>query len=151
MYERLLYEAEKENIDVVTWPLQEKIKGLYCDGVIAINKNISTTSEKTCILAEELGHYYTSYGNIIDTSITNNRKQEVKARRWAVKRIVPLKSIVEAYEAGCRNLYEMAEHIGVTEVFLKDAFTTYNAMYGKFVKRGNYIIYFDPPGIYKKI
>lgn len=78
MYEKLLCEAEKENIEVVYMPLKGRIKGLYCDKVIAINKNIETTAEKTCVLAEELGHYYTSCGNIIDTSDTNNRKQESK-------------------------------------------------------------------------
>lgn len=150
MYERLLQEAERENIEVVSLQLKGKIKGLYYDGIIAINENISTTAEKTCVLAEELGHYYTSSGNILDTSIITNRKQEVKARRWAVKRLVTLKNIINAFESGCRNMYEMAEYIGVTEEFLRDAFATYYAMYGKFKKRGNYIIYFDPPGIFKK-
>lgn len=150
MYERLLCEAENENIEVVSYPLQETIKGLYCNGVIAINKNISTTVEKTCILAEELGHYYTSYGNIIDCSNINNRKQEVKAQRWAAKRLVTFKSIIEAFDNGCRNMFEMAEYIGVTEKFLRDAFSTFNAMYGKYKTHGKYIIYFDPPGTYKE-
>jgi len=149
MYEELLKETEEEGIEVIQLPLHEKTKGLYCDGTIALNKNIPTTSEKTCVLAEELGHYYTTVGNIIDTTYINNRKQEVKARRWAIKQLVPLKSIIQAFEARCRNMYEMAEYIGVTEEFLCEAFTTYNAIYGKFKKLGNYIIYFDPPGIYK--
>jgi len=151
MFEQLLKEAEEEGLEVISWSLQGKTKGLYYNGTIAINKNISTTSEKTCVLAEELGHYYTSCGNIIDTSDTNNRKQEVKARRWAVKRLVTLKRIIQAFEAGCRNMYELAEYIGVTEDFLRSAFATYNAMYGNFKKRGSYVIYFDPPGVYKNI
>jgi hypothetical protein len=71
MYEKLLCQAAKEEVEVIDLPLQGKTKGLYCDGVIALNKNISTTSEKTCILAEELGHYYTSCGNIIDSTKIN--------------------------------------------------------------------------------
>ncbi|QDI90167.1 hypothetical protein EPH95_02425 [Salicibibacter halophilus] len=31
-----------------------------------INQNISTRSEKACILAEELGHYHTTSVNILD-------------------------------------------------------------------------------------
>lgn len=151
MYEQLLKEAEEEGLKVISWPFHGKTKGLYYDGVIAINKDLSTTAERTCILAEELGHYYTSCGNIIDTSDTDNRKQEVKARRWAVKRLVTLKRIIQAFEAGCRNMYELAEYIGVTEDFLRSAFATYNAMYGNFKKRGSYVIYFDPPGVYKNI
>ena len=149
MFEQLIKEAEEKRIEVVALHFRGKIKGLYYDGVIAINENISTTAEKTCVLAEELGHYYTSYGDIIDTSITANRKQEVKARRWAVKRLAPLKSIIKAFEAGCRSMYEMAEHLGVTEEFLIRTFETYNAMYGRYKKCGSYIVYFDPPGVYK--
>jgi len=151
MYEELLREAEREGVEVFSWSLKGNTKGAYYNGVIALNKNISTTSEKTCVLAEELGHHHTSYGNIIDTSKVENRKQEVKARRWAVRRLVTLKNIIKAFEAGCRNMYEMAEYMEVTEEFLKDAFATYNAMYGKCKKRGNYIIYFDPPGVYKNL
>jgi len=151
MYEELLREAEREGVEVISWSLKGNTKGAYYNGVIALNKNISTTSEKTCVLAEELGHHHTSYGNIIDTSKVENRKQEVKARRWAVRRLVTLKNIIKAFEACCRNMYEMAEYMEVTEEFLKDAFATYNAMYGKCKKRGNYIIYFDPPGVYKNL
>ncbi len=151
MFEQLLKEAEEEGLEVISWSLQGKTKGLYCDGFIVLNKNIPTTSERACILAEELGHYYTSYGDIIDTSITANRKQEIKARRWAAKRLVPLKNIIHAYNAGCRNMHEVAEYIGITEAFLQYAFKTYNAMYGKYKRCGNYIVYFDPPGVYKNI
>lgn len=151
MYETLLQEADKENIEVVSLPLHEKTKGLYCDGVIAINKNTPTTAERACVLAEELGHYYTSYGDILDQKNVANRKQEIKAKRWAVKRLVSLKNIIKAYEAGCRNIYEMAEYLGVTEEFLRHAFKAYNNMYGKFKEHGQYVIYFDPPGVYKII
>lgn len=144
MYERLIDEAEQENIEVISWPLHGRTKGLYCDGTIAISKNISTTAEKTCVLAEELGHYHTSSGDIIDTSIILNRKQEEKARRWAMRRILPLNDIIKAYKAGCRSLYEMAEYLGVTEKFLLKALQTYNIMYGQCKHCGNYIVYFDP-------
>lgn len=147
MYEELLREAEREGVEVISWSLKGNTKGAYYNGVIALGKNITTTAEKTCVLAEELGHYYTSCGDIIDTSITANRKQEVKARRWAVKRLITPKNIIKAFEAGCRSMYEMAEHLGVTEEFLTKTFETYNAMYGKYKKCGNYIVYFDPPGV----
>ena len=60
--------AEKEDItiDETSHFSGTRIKGLYCDGYIAINKDIETETERACILAEELGHYYTSSGDIID-------------------------------------------------------------------------------------
>lgn len=46
-------------------------------------------------------------------------------------------------------MFEMADYLGVTEDFLINTFKTYNAMYGKYKKCGSYIVYFDPPGVYK--
>ena len=79
MYEELLKEAEREGVEVISWSLKGNVKGLYYDRVIALNKNISTTAEKTCILAEELGHHYTSTGDTlidIKENKTIIRKQE---------------------------------------------------------------------------
>lgn len=42
--------------------------GLIKGNKIAIRKNIETQKEKSCVLAEELGHYYTSSGDILDQS-----------------------------------------------------------------------------------
>lgn len=149
MFEQLIKEAEEKRIEVVALHFRGKIKGLYYDGVIAINENISTTAEKTCVLAEELGHHFTSCGNILNTSVTVNRKQEVKARRWAVKRLVSFDGIIQAFKAGCRNMCEVAEYIGVTEEFLRQAFETYSHIYGIFKEYGRYVIYFDPPGVFE--
>jgi len=147
MYEELLREAEREGVEVISWSLKGNTKGAYYNGVIALGKNITTTAEKTCVLAEELGHYYTSCGDIIDTSITANRKQEVKARRWAVKRLLPICKIIQAHKAGCRNFYEVAEYLGITEEFLRHSFKVYNSIYGNFKECGRYVVYFDPPGV----
>jgi Zn-dependent peptidase ImmA (M78 family) len=149
MYEELLREAEREGVEVISWSLKGKTKGLYYNGTIAISESITTTAEKTCVLAEEFGHYYTSCGDIIDQRNTVNKKQEVKARRWAVKRLVTLKNIINAFKAGCRNMYEAAEYIGVTEEFLRQAFETYRQIYGNFKEYGRYVIYFDPPGVFE--
>lgn len=79
-YEKLQEEACKDGIDVIDYPFKsKKIKGLYCDGTIAIKDNIDTTTEKACVLAEELGHHYTSVGNIIDMEYTGNRSWWI---RW---------------------------------------------------------------------
>ena len=64
-YEELQDAACKDGIDVIDYPFgTERIKGLYCDGTVAIRKDIETQAEKSCILAEELGHHYTTTGNI---------------------------------------------------------------------------------------
>ena len=90
---------------------------------------------KACIrisqyLAEELGHFETSSGDILDQSDPLNRKQEQLARLRAYDIMINLDGLIRCYERGCRNLYEMAEYLEVTEEFLKDALQRYREHYG---------------------
>lgn len=127
------------------------LKGLYVDGCIAIDKNLSTT-EKGCILSEEIGHHLTSVGNILDQNIDNNRKQEYKARLYAYDLKIGLQGIIDSYEAGCTSIYTIAEHLDVTEDYLKDALKVYEQKYGVYVVFNNYVIYFIPElGVLKRL
>ena len=147
MYEKLLQEAHNERIEVVDITFKGRIKGLYYNQVIALNKNIDTIAEKTCILAEELGHYYTTAGNILDQKKIQNRKLERRARAWAYKKLVPLYKLVEAYKDGIKNRFELAEYLQVTEEFLDEALKYYKEKYGMYYRLGKYWICFEPLGI----
>lgn len=128
--------------------MSSKLKGLYGDNVIWINKNIPTQNEKHCILAEEMGHHCTSYGNILDQKCVNNRKQEKRARNWAYERLVPLHGLVSAFNKGYTlNRYDLADYLGVTENFLEHAIDRYKQKYGIFVRFRHYKIFFDPLNI----
>lgn len=145
-YEKLLDNAAKDNVTVIeNYSFQSsRLKGLYCNGVIALNKNIETNAEKTCVLAEELGHHYTAKGNIIDQSSTANRKQELRGRIHAYNRQVGLLGIIDAYNHHCQSLAESAEYLGVTEEFLNDALIYYKGKYGIYTTIDNYAIIFEP-------
>lgn len=147
LYEHLIQEAEQHGIDIYEEPLEPKIKGLYADQVIWINRYIATRAEKACILAEELGHYHTSVGNIIDQTKILNRKQERRARAWAYIKLVPLHKIIEAYSEGVRSRHELADYLNVTEEFLQAAINYYHGKHGQFVRVDKHIIYFDPLGV----
>lgn len=151
MYEKLLQEAHNERIEVVDIPFKGRIKGLYYNQVIALNKNIDTIAEKTCVLAEELGHYYTSAGNILDQKQLQNRKQERRARAWAYQRLVPLDKLIMAHKEGIRTRYELADYLGVTEQYLANALQYYKEKYGIYYRIGKYCICFDPLRILKNI
>ncbi len=56
-----------------------------------------------------------------------------------------------AKEAGCRNGYEIAEYLSVTEEFLLDALNCYHSKYGKGLQKDNYLILFEPFNIYKLV
>ena len=142
-YEKLLDEAQSEGL-IVKEKYIPGYGGRIYKNRIAIHNEIRTSSEKSCVLAEELGHYYTTVGNILDQSSVSNRKQELRARMWAYNRQIGLLGIIKSYEHGCRNLYDMAEYLEVTEEFLKDALERYRQKYGMYTAVDNYIIYFEP-------
>jgi|SRR6056297_439073 len=149
-YEKLKSIAEKENIEIIENCNIGKLKGLYIDNIISLSKSINNQHEKKCIVAEELGHHYTSYGNILDQDNIKNIKQEKIARRWAYKKLVTFKGIIEAYENGVKNRYELASYLKVTEKFLIDAVKYYKSKYGIYYIINNYIIYFEPLGILER-
>lgn len=148
-YEELLTDADKENI-IVTDQFDlsgTRLKGLYCDGTIALNRDMYIESEKTCVLAEEFGHHYTTVGDIMDQTNVTNRKQERRARIWAYHKLLSLNDLIDSYVCGCQNRYEIAEHLNVTEEFLMDCLSYYREKYGICVKQDNYVIYFEPLGV----
>lgn len=144
-YEELQDQACTDGIDVIDYNFNSaNIKGLYCNDTVAINKSISTQAEKSCVLAEELGHHYTTAGNIIDQTNIGNQKQEYRARFYGYNLKIGLRGIISAYEAGCRSLYEMAEYLDATEKYLQEALDCYKSKYGIYVLVDKYILYFEP-------
>ena len=143
-YEELKF--ENPNINIIEMDLSEvpTLKGLCVNDNIAIRRDISTQTEKACILAEELGHYHTTSGDILDQSNVMNRKQELRARMWAYDKLIGLSGIVDAYKAGCQNITEAAEYLDVTEEFFFCAIDAYKKKYGTFANIDSYIIYFEP-------
>ena len=142
-YEALLDEASDIGLTVKEKPLKYnngRIKGSR----IAIRQDITTTTEKSCVLAEELGHHYTSVGNILDMTSAVNRKQERQARFWAYNKQIGLLGLVRAFEHGCQNRFEIAEYLEVTEEFLEECIECYRNKYGICKRVDNYVVYFIP-------
>lgn len=145
-YDELLIEAEQEQLLVKEKRLLANTR-LIKGKRIAIKKEL-TNKQKACVLAEELGHYFTTVGNIIDQTNIDNRKQERKARKWGYCKLVNIEGLVEACKQGCRNINEIAEYLEVTEEFLQDALTYFKAKYGVCYTVGQYTIYFNDFGYY---
>ncbi len=142
-YEQLLIEYD-DKVHIVEKQFKSKAKGLCKGKIIGISKNIETTNEKACVLAEELGHYHTTVGNIIDLSDAYNRKQERQARLWGYNKLIGLRGLIKAHENGCTSQYEIAEYLNVTEEYLKEAVNCYCEKYGTYTTVDNYVLYFIP-------
>lgn len=143
-YDKLLIEAESNGLKVKEKPLKYGFKGLYRNKKIFIDRGIPTISEKRCILVEEIGHHYTSSGNILDQTSIDNKKQEKKARNWGYEKLVGIVSLINAFEKGLRHKYEIAEYLNVTEEFLEESIQHYREKYGVYYEIDQYIIYFEP-------
>ncbi len=144
MINKLYNYAYDHHIDVIECELPSaKLKGLYVDDVVYLKQNM-TQAEETCILAEELGHYETSDGNILNYRDQNSWKQEIKARNWAVDKLVTLDKLIDAFETGVRDKYELAEYLNITNDFLDYSITRLRQQYGISVSHSDYVIYFEP-------
>lgn len=149
--DNILKSIEDEGIEIIEMEFNGVRKGLYGDNTIAIDRRIKDIRYKRCVLAEELGHHYTSYGNIINYGKLINKKQEKRARNWAYEKLIGIVGLINAYNSGVRNRYELAEYFDVTEEFLEDALTHYKEKYGLYLEIDNYLVYFEPLTIVKMI
>lgn len=155
--EQLINECKELGINIDRHSLPNNIKGLYyadskTEPVIAIDFCVDTQSETYCVIAEELGHYQTSCGNLLTDKAIDNvivRKQETRAKRWAYEKLVSLDKLISAYESGVRDRYALAAHLDITDEFLEVSLKYYKVKHGLYSILGNYIIYFEPFGIFK--
>lgn len=120
-YEELMSEYD----DHVTIEEKKMLNdGLYCDNFIWINRDL-TERQKACILAEEIGHYETTVGDITRRTDLNSEKQEQNARIWGYKKLLPPERILYACAEGYTEPSEIAEYLDVDEAFLVEAVNYY--------------------------
>lgn len=141
-YDFLMDVACQEGLAVKEKPFRT-YDGRIKDKKIYIRKDMTPT-EKACVLAEELGHHFTTIGDILDQDDIGNRKQELRARLWAYNKQIGLRGIIRAYEAHLTELYEVAEFLEVTPEFLSEALQCYRSKYSPYATLDNYVIFFEP-------
>ncbi|HGV8447728.1 TPA: ImmA/IrrE family metallo-endopeptidase [Enterococcus faecium] len=147
-YEILLDEIVNE-IPVIETELKINtgLKGSYRNKTIFLDKYLNTV-EKRIVLSEEYSHHKTSVGNIINYTNPENRKQEWKARRDSVERLVTLDQLIDCAKFGCHTKFECAEFLGVTEEFFEEVLIHYHNKYGTIYLYKNHIFIFDDYSIY---
>lgn len=144
-YEELLSEYANEDLIIKEKPLQSSNGRIY-NNRIAIRHDMSTV-DKTCTLAEELGHYYTTTGDILEQEDTGNRKQEHRARMWAYDKLLPLQLFIVAFKHGCQGIHATAEFLEVSEEFLIECVKAYYNKYGAFLEFNDYLFMFSETGL----
>ena len=142
-YEKLLDKAASRKIKVREVPMILH-DGLTNGKVICIRSTIPTEAEKADVLAEEIAHTELTVGDILDQSVTENRKQERKARLRAYDMRIGLNGIVRAFQAGCKSISEFSEYLHTGESFFIEAVECYRNVYGESVLINGFRIQFDP-------
>lgn len=145
-FERWVNEAHKLGLTVIIKELKSNAKGIIKGNRIGIRAGLPRL-EAACVLAEEIGHYHLTVGNILDQSKIVNRKQELLARRWSFERLVPLTAIVQAHLHGIRNRHELARMLDITEDTLQQALDRYIEKHGLSARVGKYTVIFEPLGV----
>ncbi|MFC0278138.1 ImmA/IrrE family metallo-endopeptidase [Enterococcus devriesei] len=121
-FPQLEYKFEKE--------MPAKHKGLCVDNIVYLNPN-QTNKELSSTLAEEIAHYYTSVGDISDYKTPESRKQERRAKLVAAEMTVHPALLINAYQKGCREYWEVADELGITVGALKEAIELFRQKYGE--------------------
>lgn len=143
-YEKLLVKAEMLGIRVreIDFGVDDEV-GYYYNNKILINRRLNER-QKHGILAEELGHHYTSHGDITDQSKIENRKQELAARRHGYKFILEPLDLVYAFRCGCNNIYEIADFYELTTKQLNEIIDDFKKQHGIGKRFDKYFIQFEP-------
>ena len=85
---------------------------------IGISEEIRETAELNVHLAHELGHCLTGSVYNMYAPLDNRAKHELRADRWAIKKLVPPAKLRTAIKKGIREVWELAEYFQVTEDYI---------------------------------
>lgn len=122
-------ELNRAGVRFYHWDLDDlqaatiELKGRY--GVFMDFGNIHTGAEELVVVAHEGGHISTGATHRVDSPYDLVEKHEYKADKWAIQRLIPEEALDEAVADGCTELWQLAEHFGVTEEFMKKAVCWY--------------------------
>lgn len=81
--------------------------------------------EEKVVLAHEMGHIATGGLYSIEADKTSRKKQEARAEKWAIERLVPKEALKEAIKNGCQDVQSLAEHFGITEEYMSQVLVYY--------------------------
>lgn len=122
--------AEKNNTEIICCELPNtcSVSTVTASGNCYIGLDpfrIETLAQEKVHLAHELGHCETGAFYEPYSMFEIRERQEAKADRWAAERLVPAGELEEAFSFGITEVWELAEHFGVTEDFMRIALDYY--------------------------
>ena len=116
--------ARQQNIEVFPYPLPKtgSLSFMEDSGECYIGMDDSVRDgdvQERVHLGHELGHCVTGSFYNIHAAVDCRRRHENKADKWAVQTLIPVEELDDAIAEGCTEVWELAEHFGVTEEFIR--------------------------------
>lgn len=130
---QLLQLAEKEGIVVEYWELKEPLEAVYWSNeglaTIGISKSLlNNRAHYRTVLAEELGHHFTSGRNSLSKTYFHHKdrininREEYRALKWAAKYLIPGDKLYMALRKGLHEPWRLAEYFNVDESLVEIMF-----------------------------
>lgn len=119
--------ADEYGVVVEYWDFQPPLEAVYwaypgLPPVIGLARSLfENRAHFRCVMAEELGHHFTSVGKAIYGTFFHYRDRlevsriEHRAMRWAALHLMPSGKLFKAIRTGINERWELAEHFEVTE------------------------------------
>lgn len=159
-FEQLLDIAEKENIII---KFVDEIPEVFAEAlyiskfgirmILMANILKSNTIRMTEVLAEELGHHFTSMGDNIEPKNyfdkVNIDKCEAKALRWACNFLVPKGELIDELRKRPASIDELADGLSVSRDILMQSFY-YLSLNNEYlqIEDGRYLVLSSYPTLY---
>lgn len=96
------------------------------DGIYAIFldfEKIRSTRLLRGVCLHELGHAASGALHKVDSPFETVQRSEYRADRWAYEHLLTAHDFREAFDAGCRELWELSEYFDLPEADVDKAYT----------------------------
>lgn len=125
----LLKYAEEQDILVTFLDLNNRALSMPIGKekyAIAVNRRARSSERETkACLAHELGHCETGSFYNVSSPLALRSRQEGRADRWAIRKLIPFTELVAAIRAGNHELWQLADYFEVPYDFMQKAIGLY--------------------------
>ena len=130
--------AEEQNVPVYWYPLQDSPLESFVveleDGGCAIALDplkLRSLGDEKYKLAHELGHGLTGALYCRSTPLDERGRNETRADRWAIHRLLPFEDLKAALDQGITETAELAEHFQLPGDLIEKAVALYTGPEGR--------------------
>ena len=120
-----------ENIELIDYHMKNSdavtVKCMDTYGIFIDSNRFENSSDEFIALAHEYGHCKSGATHHLSSPLEMIEQHEYRADRAAVHEFLPFAKIQDAFNCGCVELWQLAEHLDMPEKFVEIAVRIYRA------------------------